>query len=133
MNKELTVLCKMFGVRACEYICLAKLQNSIEDEHGIKVLSLEPLDHHRQGLVLEMAGKSAEYSLRWESGRIKVGVFCNGKRWLAFQGSPSVENEWLRLLQTFRQLEVVAKEDAQRVSKEVMRQLTKESIDESED
>ena len=60
-------------------------------------------------------------------------MFCNGKRWLAYQGNPSVENEWIRLLQTIRQLELVVKEDARRVRKHVMRKLTEEDIDESED
>jgi hypothetical protein len=122
----------MFGVRPVEYVALAKLQNSIEDEFGIKVLSLKPLGHHRKGLVLQMAGKFAEYELLWEHGGLKLGVFANGKRWLAYQGSPSVENEWLRLLQTIRQLELVVKAGSQRVSQQVMRQLTKEVSDEGE-
>src|SRR5262245_19926455 len=124
--KPLNVLCRMFGVRPCEYVSLAKLQNSIEGEFGIKVLSLEPLDHHRKGLVLQMAGKFSEYELLWEFDKIKLGVFCNGRRWLAYQGSPCLENEWMRSLGTIRQLELVTKEDAQRVSQQVMHNLRKQ-------
>jgi len=41
-----------YGVPNREYGSMCRFQNRIEDEHGVKMLVLKPLDHGRAGLVL---------------------------------------------------------------------------------
>ena len=48
---------------AREYTALAKFQNAAEDRFKVKALNLEPLDHQRSGLTLQM----------------RAATNCNGK------------------------------------------------------
>jgi hypothetical protein len=67
--------------------------------------ALAPLDHQRSGLTLEMTGKNCSYELRWENRAMVLGRCYQGKRERVFQGSPSVEASWSKMLAAVRNAE----------------------------
>jgi hypothetical protein len=69
-----------FAVPDREYAALAKFLNAAEDQFEVKMLSLQPLDHKRSGLVLEMGAKNCSYELRWENSVMTLGRCYRGKR-----------------------------------------------------
>ena len=84
---------------------MCRFQNAIEDEHGIKMLAIKPLDHNRKGLVLEMASRNCSYELLWVNGLVTLGRFYRGQRQMVYRGSPSVESEWNRMRDAVRSCE----------------------------
>jgi hypothetical protein len=101
-----------FSVPDREYIALAKFLNAAQDQCEVKTLSLQPLDHQRPGLTLEMSGG---YELHWENGAVTLGrCHPRGKRERLFQGSPSVEATWAKMLDVMRSQEQKVKLEANR-------------------
>jgi hypothetical protein len=100
-----------FAIPDREYLALAKFSNAVE-EYGIKMAALHPLDNKRSGLVLEMTGKNCSYELCWENGVMTLGRSYRGKRERVFQGSPSVEANWNKMLETVRGCEQRMKAEA---------------------
>jgi hypothetical protein len=107
-----------FAVPDREYIALAKFLNAVENECGVKMAGLQPLDHNRSGLMLEMTGKNCSYELHWQNGIMTLGRVLTlgrvyqGKRERVFQGSPSVEANWSKMLAAVRGCEQRMKAEA---------------------
>jgi hypothetical protein len=91
-----------FAVPDREYISLAKFLNAAQDQCEVKMLSLQPLDHQRSGLVLQLGAKNCSYQLRWENGMMTLAQCYQGKKQRVFQGSPSVEASWAKMLAAVR-------------------------------
>jgi hypothetical protein len=104
-----------FKVASREYASMCRFQNAIEDEHGVKMLALKPLDHGRKGLTLEMASKHCSYELQWQNGTMVLGRFYQGRKQMVYRGSPSVESEWNRMLDAVRCCEGRMKAEASRM------------------
>jgi hypothetical protein len=85
-----------FAVPDRQYLATAKFLNAVENECGVKMAGLQPLDHHRSGLTLEMTGKNCSYELHWQNGMMTLGRSYQGKRERVFQGPPSVEANGLK-------------------------------------
>jgi hypothetical protein len=115
-----------FGIPYWQYVLLARFENSIQDELGIKLLSLHELEGYHKGLTLGFAGQG-EYELRIERGTMMLGRFWNGRREKVFEGSPAIEAEWSRLLGIVRHCEVKRKEDVHQLNRQVMMNLLRRS------
>jgi hypothetical protein len=100
-----------FKVPDREYLALAKFLNAAESQSKVKALNLEPLDHQRSGLKLEMSGG---YELQWQNGTVMLGRCHSGKREQLFKGSPSVESTWAKMLEVIRSQEEKVKLEANR-------------------
>ena len=88
-----------FRVADREYLALAKFMNAAEDQHGIKMAGLQPLDHQRPGLNLQLSGG---YELQWQNGTVLLGRCHSGKREQLFRGSAAVESTWAKMLDVMR-------------------------------
>ena len=88
-----------FRVADREYLALAKFMNAAEDQFKVKALNLQPLDHQRSGLTLQMSGG---YELQWQNGTVMLGRCHSGKREQLFRGSAAVESTWAKMLDVMR-------------------------------
>ena len=101
-----------FRVADREYLALAKFMNAAEDQHGIKMAGLQPLDHQRPGLNLQLSGG---YELQWQNGTVMLGrCHSDGRRERLFQGSAAVESTWAKILDVMRSQEQKVKAEANR-------------------
>jgi len=102
-----------FAVPDREYVALAKFLNAAEDQFGVKMHSVQPLDHQRSGLVLQLGAKNCSYELRWENGTMVLGRCYQGKRERVFKGNPSAEGDWAKMQAAVRGCEQRMKAQAQ--------------------
>ena len=98
-----------FRVADREYLALAKFMNAAEDQFKVKALNLQPLDHQRCGLTLQMSGG---YELQWQNGTVLLGRCHSGKREQLFRGSAAVESTWTKMLDVMRSQEEKVKLEA---------------------
>jgi hypothetical protein len=99
-----------FRVADREYLALAKFMNAAEDQFKVKALNLQPLDHRRSGLTLQMSGG---YELQWQNGTVLLGrCHSGGKREQLFRGSAAVESTWAKMLEVMRSQEEKVKLEA---------------------
>src|SRR6516165_3278508 len=98
-----------FRVADREYLALAKFMNAAEDQFKVKALNLQPLDHQRSGLTLQMSGG---YELQWQNGTVMLGRCHSGKREQLFRGSAAVESTWAKMLDVMRSQEEKVKLEA---------------------
>ena len=92
-----------FAVPDREYRALAKFMNAAEDQFKVKALNLQPLDHQRSGLTLQLSGKNCSYELHWQNGTVMLGrCHSDGRREQLFRGSPAVESTWTKMLEVMR-------------------------------
>ena len=101
-----------FAVPDREYLALGKFLAAAEDQFAVKCAALQPLDHNRSGLTLEMSGKNCSYELRWENSTVMLGRCHSGKREQLFRGSPAVESTWTKMLDVMRSQEQKVKLEA---------------------
>jgi hypothetical protein len=101
-----------FAVADREYVAMLRFLNAAEDQHGIKMSALQPLDHQRSGLTLELSGG---YELQWQGGMVLLGRCHQGKREQLFKGSPAVEATWAKMLDVMRSQEQKVKVEANRI------------------
>jgi hypothetical protein len=99
-----------FRVADREYLALTKFMNAVEDQHGIKMAGLQPLDHQRSGLTLQLSGG---YELHWQNGTVLLGrCHADGKREQLFRGAAAVESTWAKMLEVMRSQEEKVKLEA---------------------
>jgi hypothetical protein len=101
-----------FAVPDREYRALAKFMNAAEDQFAVKCAALQPLDHQRSGLTLQMSGKNCSYELQWQNGTVMLGRCHSGKREQLFRGSAAVESTWAKMLEVMRSQEEKVKLEA---------------------
>jgi hypothetical protein len=88
-----------FAVADREYLALAGFLNAAESRFEVKALNLEPLEHQRPGLNLQMSGG---YELQWQNGTVLLGRCHQGKKERLFQGPAAVESTWAKMLDVMR-------------------------------
>ena len=88
-----------FAVPDREYLALGKFLAAAEDQFAVKCAALQPLDHQRCGLTLQMSGG---YELQWQNGTVLLGRCHSGKREQLFRGSAAVESTWAKMLEVMR-------------------------------
>ena len=88
-----------FSVPDREYLALTKFMSAAEDQFKVKALNLQPLDHQRCGLNLQMSGG---YELQWQNGTVMLGRCHSGKREQLFRGPAAVESTWAKMLDVMR-------------------------------
>jgi hypothetical protein len=92
-----------FAVPDREYLALGKFLAAAEDQFAVKCAALQPLDHQRSGLTLQMSGKNCFYELQWQNGTVMLGrCHSGGKREQLFRGSAAVEATWAKMLEVMR-------------------------------